>query len=813
MIVIFIGFMLITWFLSVQLTNKVNQQWGAKFAERQVMFDKSRTLAPLIREIALARQMAAEPAIIAMALREHDPEFRRRGIAVMEKYRSNFRDHSYFAAFAQSGNYYFNDAANQYAGKQLRYVLSPTVAKDKWFYATLTDVKEYEVSLDFNAHLKVTKAWINVLIRSGNETLGIIGTGIDLSDLIKETVNITQPGVANLFIDQNMAIQLHSDPKLIDYMTVAKDAEQRIKVDVLLKNPADIDHLRQVMLELERSPADIATLWVTYEGKRHLLGVAYLPEIGWYGLTLMDEHNLNFFDGMFIGPLLFGLILLLALLTVGWALRSWILNPIAALRTSTDKIGHGDFEIEPAIQGAGEIAHLSQAFTRMAEVVRNSNLELEEKVRERTTTLIEEITERKKSEESLGESRSLLRATLEATADGILVVDATGRISGSNERFITMWGLPTDILVQGNDKRAIQFVLDQLKNPEGFLAKVIDLYSHPEDNSFDLLEFKDGKFFERHSLPQRIDGKPVGRVWSFSDITERKRAQDEILRLNASLEEQVQQRTEELQETYNQLLQSEKMASIGQLAAGVAHEINNPIGFVYSNLSTLGKYVQNLSSMVGAYEQAEGAIADGEIRAQLAAARKKLDITFIKEDMRSLMKDSKAGITRVKNIVQNLTDFSHMDASDEWHYADLHAGLNSTLNIVNYAIKHKTKVIKQYGTLPQVECLPSQLNQVFMNLLINAVHATEERGTITLRSGTEGDEVWVEITDIGKGIAPEHLQKIFDPFFTTKPIGKGTGLGLSISYGIIQKHHGRIEVSSEVGNGTTFRIWLPVKHW
>ncbi len=415
MIVIFIGFMLITWFLSVQLMNKVNQQWGEQLVERQVMFDKYRTLAPLIREITLAREMAAEPAIIDMALHEHDPEFRRRGIAAMEKYRFNFRDHSYFAAFTQSGNLYFNDAANQYAGKQLRYVLSPTAAKDKWFYATLVDGKEYQVNLEHNVHLKVTKAWINVLIRSGNETLGIIGTGIDLTDLIKETVSITQPGVDNLFIDKSMAIQLHSDPKLIDYITVTKDVGQRIKVDVLLKNPADIDHLRQVMLELERSPADHATstLWVTYEGERHLLGVSYLPEIGWYGLTLMDEHSLNFFDDMFIGPLLFGLALLLTLLTVGWALRSWILNPIAALRTSTDKIGQGDFEIEPAIQGAGEIVHLSQSFTRMAEFVRNSNLELEEKMRERTTALTDEVAERKRATTEILRFKNVLDNTLD----------------------------------------------------------------------------------------------------------------------------------------------------------------------------------------------------------------------------------------------------------------------------------------------------------------------------------------------------------------------------------------------------------------
>lgn len=282
MTLIFIGFLSATWLLSDRLVNELDRQWGEQFAERQVMFDKYRTLAPLIREIALARQMAAEPAIIDMALHEHDPELRRRGIAAMEKYRFNFRDHSYFAAFARGGNYYYNDAADQYAGKQLRYALSPTAPADKWFYATLVDGKEYQVNLDPDVHLKVTKAWINVLVKSGNETLGIVGTGIDLTELINETVRITQPGIHNMFIDKSMAIQLNSDPELIDYMTVAKDVGQRIKIDVLLKNPADIDRLRQAMIGLERSPGGIATLKVDYMGGKHLLGVAFLPEIGWY---------------------------------------------------------------------------------------------------------------------------------------------------------------------------------------------------------------------------------------------------------------------------------------------------------------------------------------------------------------------------------------------------------------------------------------------------------------------------------------------------------------------------------------------------
>jgi signal transduction histidine kinase len=268
---------------------------------------------------------------------------------------------------------------------------------------------------------------------------------------------------------------------------------------------------------------------------------------------------------------------------------------------------------------------------------------------------------------------------------------------------------------------------------------------------------------------------------------------------------------QKLKDAQNHLLQAEKMASIGQLAAGVAHEINNPIGFVYSNLGTLEKYVQDTFGMLAMYEQAEEAIADPELRTKLKSARDKLDLGFLKDDLRALMDESKDGITRVKHIVQNLKDFSHVDASDEWHFDDLHKGINSTLNIVNNEIKYKANVVKEYGELPEVECLLSQLNQVFMNLLVNSAHAIEERGTITIRTGQQGEEVWVEIADTGKGIAPEHQKKIFDPFFTTKPIGKGTGLGLSLAYGIIQKHHGRIEMQSEVGKGTVFRVWLPVR--
>lgn len=278
--------------------------------------------------------------------------------------------------------------------------------------------------------------------------------------------------------------------------------------------------------------------------------------------------------------------------------------------------------------------------------------------------------------------------------------------------------------------------------------------------------------------------------------------------------EQIKQKAliEQLESAQGQLLQSEKMASVGQLAAGVAHEINNPIGYVYSNLNSLEKYVQEVFSLVDVYALAESVIADDALRTRITTLKTQLDVEFLKEDVQALMRESKEGIGRVKKIVQDLKDFSHVDASEEWNFANLQAGIDSTLNIVNNEIKYKADVIKEYGNIAEVECLVSQLNQVFMNLLVNAAQAIEERGTITVRTGKQSDaEVWIEVSDTGKGIAAENIKRIFDPFFTTKPVGKGTGLGLSLSYGIVQKHHGRIEVHSELGVGTTFRVYLPVQ--
>ncbi|WP_077037701.1 ATP-binding protein [Pelomonas sp. KK5] len=297
---------------------------------------------------------------------------------------------------------------------------------------------------------------------------------------------------------------------------------------------------------------------------------------------------------------------------------------------------------------------------------------------------------------------------------------------------------------------------------------------------------------------------PDPAALSPAQVAELVRRHDELLEQNARLTL-----------AQDKLMQSEKLASIGQLAAGVAHEINNPIGYIFSNFGTLEKYLADLFRMLAAYEAAEAQLAGTAAGQGLAAMRERVELDFLKEDIPTLMAESREGITRVRKIVQDLKDFSRVDNSQEWLWASLHQGIDSTLNIVNNEIKYKADVVKHYGEIPDIECLPSELNQVFMNLLVNAAHAFAgpERGTITIRSGVVegGGQVWVEVQDNGSGIAPENLTRIFDPFFTTKPIGKGTGLGLSLAYGIVKKHDGHIQVESTPGVGTTFRLTLPVR--
>ena len=282
----------------------------------------------------------------------------------------------------------------------------------------------------------------------------------------------------------------------------------------------------------------------------------------------------------------------------------------------------------------------------------------------------------------------------------------------------------------------------------------------------------------------------------------------ELSTMNAAM----QRMNASLEDAQNQVIQAEKLASIGQISAGVAHEINNPVAFVLSNLTSLESYITQIGDLLSRYVEGELALSPlPEALAPARALRKSKDFDFLRGDIVTLLAESRDGLMRVKRIVQDLRDFSRGGADETWQFVDLHAALDSTLNIVRNEIKYKASIVRSYGDLPEIQCLPSRLNQVFLNLLVNAGHAIDANGAITVSTGMAGEEAWVRFADTGCGIAPEHLNRIFEPFFTTKPVGQGTGLGLSVSYAIVRKHGGRIEVESTVGRGTRFTVFLPLR--
>jgi PAS domain S-box-containing protein len=437
-----------------------------------------------------------------------------------------------------------------------------------------------------------------------------------------------------------------------------------------------------------------------------------------------------------------------------------------------------------------------------------------------------EVENERKVEDDLEQTLSQLRATLESTGNGILVIDWQGRIANMNRLFSSLWQIPDDLLLGHNDAAILDFVATSVVESETCRQRLREIVD--SNQTKDTFVLRDGRIFECRSRPQYLGERIIGRVFGYDDVTERKQAELALRESRDQLEEKVLERTADLraanaallaekvrqeelirklEEARTQLLQSEKMASIGQLAAGVAHEINNPVGFVSSNLGTLERYVKDLLQVLSAYDRGEGELTEAT-RSAVGELKRRVDIAYLRNDIGKLLTESTDGLQRVKQIVQDLKNFSHADGTEkEW--ANLEQGLDSTLNVVWNEIKYKAEVVKEYGRIPEVECIPSQLNQVFMNLLVNAAHAIDEHGQITLRTGVAGDVVWVEVADTGKGIRPEHMDRIFDPFFTTKPVGTGTGLGLSVSYRIVQKHRGRIEVRTELGKGSTFRVVLP----
>lgn len=435
---------------------------------------------------------------------------------------------------------------------------------------------------------------------------------------------------------------------------------------------------------------------------------------------------------------------------------------------------------------------------------------------------LQDVTQRRRSDEELRRHRDQLEdlvaertaelllthheleAFLENASVGIITTQGS-RILRGNRKFADMFELEDE---PASGQRTRRFFPTE-ESLHALVAHATPILNRGESlrHEMELVSAKGKRLWVQLiayvANPQAADTQTW---WLLQDRTEERRVQ---MALEENFE-RIKSTNTRLEEAQNQLLQAEKMASIGQLAAGVAHEINNPIGFVSSNLHTLRGYVEPVFALLDELRQLPPNSLPAPAARDLQDLDQRIDLEFVKEDLPQLLDESEDGLVRVKKIVQDLKDFSRVDHA-EWQDANLNAGLDSTLNVVMNEVKYKADVKRNYADLPPVRCIAAQLNQVFMNLIVNAAHAIPQRGEIRLRTAVEGEWVRIEVEDTGIGMSEDVRRRIFEPFFTTKPVGKGTGLGLSLSYSIIQKHAGRIEVDSTPGVGTTFRVWIPVK--
>ena len=492
----------------------------------------------------------------------------------------------------------------------------------------------------------------------------------------------------------------------------------------------------------------------------------------------------------------FMLLMLTAIALTNFLLIQRLIRPLKQVTAMAKRITEGDEEELMAIESNDEVGTLVTSFNKMIHNLRETTV-----------------------------SRNDLDDILRSMNDALLVTDLQGQVLLANRAAANLLQIKTQDVLR-------RPVLSFLQRVEGSWGESQGMFTadHGSWQGEMLWIAEDGS-----KIPVDVSCAPLtdslGDVKRFilvaKDISNRKQTEEQLKGLlvrSRQLTERLEEKNElletnrsELEAAYAELKNSqsiifhqEKMASLGQLAAGVAHEVNNPIGFVNSNLGSLNNYLDKFSTYMTAQQEVIDRLGDEASQAELAQLRRKLKLDYVLEDSRDLIQESLEGTDRVRRIVQGLKSFARMDDA-EMVVANINEQLENTINIVWNEIKYKAVLHRQYGSLPATRCYPQRLNQVFMNLLVNAAQAIEKQGEIRVKTWCEErTTICVAITDSGCGIPPENQSRIFEPFFTTKEVGVGTGLGMSIAYEIIQQHKGHVKLESVVGQGTTFTIELPV---
>ena len=435
------SFMLITAFLFIvsaaavtwavrTLAESIIEQWAPRYISKQALYDKGRTLQPILREVALSRQLASSRFLKEWARDPENPALRANAIGELENYRLNFQDKSYFVALRETGQYYHNDAKNQYSGDELRYVLNPEKESDAWFYDLIRQKREIHINVNPDVELGITKLWIDVLIRDGNDILGMAGTGLDLTHFLSSIVEETDPGITSLFVDHYGAIQLHRNKAYIDFGSVSKKDGSHKTIDLIFENKEDRQAVYAAMKALEVGKKTVATAFVEVDGERQLAGIVYLPEIDWHEITLIDLGTVLPLSQFSMILIVYILTLLFALIIFNFFLNRFVLTPLGQLDRAMVQVETGrDPSEQIRLGGMGEVGRLIARFLEMARVVLASRRDLEQQVRDRTAELerltkidpLTELLNRRGMTEFLENGQN--RAEREKTRMGILWID------------------------------------------------------------------------------------------------------------------------------------------------------------------------------------------------------------------------------------------------------------------------------------------------------------------------------------------------------------------------------------------------------
>lgn len=716
------------------------------------MKDKSKTKEQLIKEITEMRQRVAE-------LEEHEAKLKKILIEIQKP------EHHYQVIFDSIGD------AIHIIDRELRIIFANR-AFTEWIMVMpiKTDIVGLNVFEAFPFLQETVRDEYEQVFKAGKP-------------LISEECNILD---GRKIYTESRKIPVMEEDRVVQIITVIRDITNRKQAEENLRESEE-----NFRLSLDNSPLGIRI--VTVEG-----------ETLYANRAIMDIYGYDNIEELTRTPL-----------KKRYTPESYAEFQIRKKKRNQGEFGTSEYQIS-IVRKNGEVRHL-HVFRK--EIFWNGTKQFQ--------VIYQDITERKQAEEELFRSQQMLQLVFDNIPQRVFWKDRNSVYQGCNRPLLEDAGLTSmEEIIGKNDfqlswkKTASLYRADDEEVMKSNLTKVG--YEEPQDKP-------DGsQMWLRTSKTPLHDraGHVIGILGTYEDITEQKRAEEalkknseELIKKNQEIEESrknIQLTLEKLAAAYEELktsqakiLQQEKMASIGQLAAGVAHEINNPMAFIASNLRTLDKYIRRLKDFIRAQSEVIKSLQAAEVIEKLEEKRKELKLDYTIDDIDLLVKESSDGSERVQKIVRELNRFSRVDDA-EYKDTNINECLENSINIVGNELKQKATLHKDYGNLPSTKCYPLKLNQVFINLLINAIQAIEEKGKIKIKTWEKDGSIWITVSDTGCGIPRKNQSKVFEPFFTTKDVGKGTGLGLSISYEIIQRHKGEISFESKEGKGTTFIISIPI---